>query len=456
MTRNQNVVSKKQSQALVRNGGDLKQCEAQTVIELNELIAGFGSDVLFRGQTAHYGKPGLPSIITSFDRTQCIPSEMLKWCRYSQNVLDTFIAEHRTDFRFQQALLQHYGWRSFFIDCTSDSSVAAWFASHKYSEKRSLEISEDCDERAVWLRKRMAGYTPSTGEGHIYIFSKQAANEIGLVDLGTLSVAGFRPRTVAQSAWLLGPQHGPIPQDCYLAQITAPAEVLQAYAAHRGLIDTNKLFPSPAEDPILKALLGLPWEEINAASSLKNLPAFKRSLELPEYHPSFVRIAPAQTAFYRGARILDTQASIDGDPHGGIIVEIPDMVLYGSIQELRPHLFPMIEKLVEEHGTVAFEAPILIKHASLGALPLYQKGIGVLPWGPDLFELCELTVNHPGLELKTAGFTKGWRYRRQSSGIWAREVSASDCPCDNEIVHHQHINALHIAEDFLRDPLSFA
>lgn len=435
----------------MRQGGTLKQYVAHTVDELDEILAGYGSDALFRGQTSHYGEPGSPSIITSFDRTRCIPSEMLKWCRYSQNVLDTFITEHRADFRFQQALLQHYGWRSFFIDCTSDAGVAAWFASHNYSETPVLEISEDCDERGVWLRKRMVNYAPATEQGHLYVLSKSAAYEIGLVDLATLTVAGFRPRTVAQSAWLLGPQHGPIPQNCYLAQITVPADVLQAYASSRGFTDTNALFPSPAEDPILKALLGLPWEEINAASSLKNLPAFKRTLELPEYHRSFVKIAPAQTAFYRGARILDTQASIDGGRHGGIVVEVPDMVLYGSVREARPLLFPMIEKLVEEHGTVAFEAPTLIKHASLGALPLYQKGIGVLPWGPDLFELCELTVEHPGLELKGAGFTSGWRYRKQSTGVWAREVSPSDCPCDNEIVHDQHINALHIAEHFLRD-----
>ncbi|WP_313660090.1 FRG domain-containing protein [Pseudomonas coleopterorum] len=289
--------SEKPNKAFARAGGHVKQYEAQTVDELNELIMSFGSEVLFRGQTSHYGEPGRPSIITSFDRTTCIPSEMLKWCRYSQSVLDTFIAEHRADFRFQQALLQHYGWRSFFIDCTSDPAVSAWFASHKYSERQILEVSEDCEERAVWLRKRMAGYTPSTGEGHIYVLSKQAANEIGLVDLATLSVAGFRPRTVAQSAWLLGPQHGPISQDCYLAQITVPVKVLQTYAENRGLVGTNTLFPSADEDPILKALLGLPWEELNAAASLENLPAFKRCLELPEYHPSFVKNAPPRPPF---------------------------------------------------------------------------------------------------------------------------------------------------------------
>ncbi|MFD2884074.1 hypothetical protein ACFS4T_20580 [Pseudomonas lini] len=159
----------------------------------------------------------------------------------------------------------------FYVDCTSSAAVAAWFASHKYSEATTLELCEDCDEVAVMVRKRMARYAPVIGTGHLYVLSKQAANHVGLVNLATLTVEGYRPRTVAQSAWLLGPLHNPIPQNCYLAQITVPSDVLQAYAAARGLTDTNTLFPSPADDPILRSLLGLPWEEIKFEASLKKI-----------------------------------------------------------------------------------------------------------------------------------------------------------------------------------------
>lgn len=433
----------------------MKQFAANSVDELSQLVESFGEDVLFRGQTSHYGEAGAPSIGTSFDRKGCIPSEMLKWCRYSQGVLDAYIAQHRSEFAYQQALLQHYGWRSFYVDCTSSAAVAAWFASHKYSEATTLELCEDCDEVGVMVRKRMARYAPVIGTGHLYVLSKQAANHVGLVNLATLTVEGYRPRTVAQSAWLLCPLHTPIPQNCYRAQITVPSDVLQAYAAARGLTDTNTLFPSPTEDPILRSLLGLPWEEIMSEASLKNLPVFKRSLELPEYHPSFVKIAGAQTAFYRGARILDTQDSIDGNPHSGIFVEVPDMVLYGSADPSKPLRFSEIEKLINENGTVAFEADTLIKHPTLDHLPLYQKGVGVIPRGPDLFEVCELTVNHPGLRLSSAGFITGWTYRRQASGVWTREAQATDCSCGNPIVHAQHISALHIAEEFLKDAKGF-
>lgn len=143
---------------------------ASTLDELEMMLTSFGSDVLFRGQNSHYGEPGEPSVGTSFDRKGCIPSEMLKWCRYSQNVLDAFIQGHRGDFAYQQALLQHYGWRSFYVDCTSNPAVAAWFASHSYSEEPKLEISEDCDERPVWLKSEWPGTTLPKDKA-IYMYS---------------------------------------------------------------------------------------------------------------------------------------------------------------------------------------------------------------------------------------------------------------------------------------------
>ncbi len=434
----------------------LDQYQASSMEELETILASYGEEVLFRGQNSHYGAPGRPSVGSSFDRKGCIPSLMQKWNRYCQNVLDTFIQEHRGDLAYQQALLQHYGWRSFYVDCTSSPAVAAWFASHSYSEQPTLELSEDCEESPVWLRKRMARYDFHEGQGHLYVLDKHASVQVGLVDLATLTVKGFRPRTVAQCALLIGPlQDRPIPQHCYIAQITAPRSVLRDYASSHGLADTNSLFPSSGADPILRALLGLPWEEIKIADGQSALPAFRRALELPEYHPSFVKIAPQSTAFYRGARILDIQKSIDGATEGGIFVNIPDLALYGSADKSMPLRFPHIDKLIDEHGTVAFEADTLIQHAQLGDQPLYQKGVGVLRRERDLFEVCELTVKHPGMKMTGAGFTRGWFYRRQSDGLWTRERNASECPCGSEIVHGQYISALHIAEDFLKDPEPF-
>ena len=79
----------------------------------------------------------------------------------------------------------------------------------------------------------------------------------------------------------------------------------------------------------------------------------------------------------------------------------------------------------------------------------------MLPRGADLFEVCELVVEHRGLDMTRAGFNKGWFYRRQSDGLWVRECHPEECDCGSSDVHGPHISALHIAEAFLREPDSF-
>lgn len=131
----------------------MKQIKINTIHELEVLIDEFGQDVLFRGQHTHYGSPGEPSVIASFDRQDCIPSETIKWSRYASKVLEALIGEHVNDLGYVQALLQHYGWRSFYVDCSSSPAVSAWFASHKSTESYRIDMCEDCDENFLWERK---------------------------------------------------------------------------------------------------------------------------------------------------------------------------------------------------------------------------------------------------------------------------------------------------------------
>jgi hypothetical protein len=88
---------------------------------IDELVAFFrdlppGS--LFRGQTREYfrvdGGPNLPS---SFARLGCVPQLMLKWWHYSRAILAGHVKafDGSSDIATDQAILQHYGWRSFFL-----------------------------------------------------------------------------------------------------------------------------------------------------------------------------------------------------------------------------------------------------------------------------------------------------------------------------------------------------
>lgn len=303
------------------------------------------------------------------------------------------------------------------------------------------------------LSKEFARYDFEEGEGHLYVLDKALAEEVGLVDLAALSIKDARPRTTAQAAWLIGPVYeGCVPQHCFIAQITASRSILRDYAFARGLDNTNALFPPITEDPILHALLGLPWREIEEVRDPNfDLPAFRRALSLPEYQDSFVKIAWPRTAFFRGGKVADTFETIDGDPVGGIVISVPSTVLFGTADETMPLSFPNIEALVSKFGTVTFEVDELIQHANMGHLTIYQKGIGVIPHGSDLFEVCELAVEHPGLDMTRAGFNYGWYYRKGANGLWELEHHLQECNCGDSNVHGQHISALHIAEDVIKN-----
>ncbi|WP_111732951.1 hypothetical protein [Roseovarius amoyensis] len=435
----------------------MQQYRAKSVEEIETLLGEFGENSLFRGQTSHYGEAALPSVLTSFDRHGCIPSEMLKWSRYAKNVLNGYLYGYADRLEFTQALLQHYGWRSFYIDCSSDSAVGAWFASHKYVENLTIEMSEDYEERPVWLHKRMAQYSFEAGDGHLYVIDKAAAERVGAIDLAVLKISASRCRTDAQAAWLIGPLRGaPVPSSCFLAHIVADRSIFRDYAAKKGFRETSSLFPPPTEDPILNALLGLPWREIKGVRDGNfSIPTFRRALELPEYSESFVKIAWPRTAFFCGEKINEKFDSIDGDPIGGISILVPDIVLFGSADKRTPMRFPEVEALLEKHGTVAFEIDELIQHVNMGDTTYYQKGIGIIPRESDLFEVCELMVEHPGLDITGVGFDRGWFYRRNLDGLWIHKRHAEECDCGSAEVHDTHISALHIVEAFLTDPEGF-
>lgn len=433
-------------------GYDMKEIAVASTSELRHALAAMGDQVLFRGQVSHYIKNGYPSIVTSFDRRGCIPSEMLKWCRYAENVLDVYVKTAGDAQNFTQALLQHYGWRSFYVDCSTSAPIAAWFASHVYSDRRTIELCEDCEEQPLMLAKRMARYDFSEGEGHLYVFDKALAKQrAGLVDLAVLTIEGARPRTDAQAAWLLGPlSNTEVPADCYVAHITASRAVFRDYAAEEGLIHTDQVFPSRREDPILRALLGLPWKRIEHPENKSGIIFFKRALDLPEYHDSFVKIASPAIAFFQGARVAD-RGSIDGEKFGGITVPVPEVTLFGTATD-RPLRFPKVRELLTQHRSVAFEVDELIQHVNMSGTVLYQKGIVVTAHEPNLIEICELLVEHPGLQMTGAGINNGWYYRVYDNGLWTREEHAEQCDCGNESVHMRHVSALHIVEAHLTSP----
>lgn len=433
----------------------LRNIKVNDLVGLKECLAAFGRGVLFRGQTEHFGTPERPSATTSFDRHGCIPTEMLRWGRYADEVLGAFTGQH-SSLVLNQAILQHYGFRSFYLDCSDHPAVSAWFAGNRYSGEPSMELCEDCDERPLFLRKKMASYNAAAGVGHLYVLDRAACEKVGLTDLKAIAIEGARTRASVQSAHLLGPlRNTPLPAECFLAHIEADCAVFRGLAAEAGLVSTASLFPPSTEDPILDALLSLPWIPISGVSNpVGDIPAFRRGIELPEYDNSFVKIASPSVAFYRGGKVEDFLDKIDGFS-GGIGVQVPEITMFGSPDRGFPRTYPKVLAMLREHGGVVFEVPTLVKFPQHAGGLFYQKGFALDLVEPDLVHVGALMVRHPGQEIDAAGVNRGWFHRVGEDGVWRREPRDDECPCGTDWPHERHMASLYIIEHFLAEPAGF-
>ena len=427
----------------------MQKITVRSIEELRRKIGEFDSPVIFRGQVEHFGDSGFPTIGTSFDRNGCVPPVMIKWTNYACNILRPVFGSQGDSLEFTHAILQHYGWRSWFVDCSANPAVASWFACHVYRENFSGGIYEDYEERPVHLKYRLACYEFDDGEAHLYVIDRTvAAQSAGLTDLSAMALPDAKPRAQAQAAWLVGPlQNREIPKEAYLAHITGPRSIFRDFAKDAGIVRTADLFPSEDEDPILRVLLSLPWkltDRLGTAPS--SIPMFERSLNLPEYHRLNFKIASPNRAFYQ-------RKSIGRPPHGeGIVIPISETVLYGASTSELPTKFPKIHALVMKHGTVVFEADELVRHPHMIASCTYQKGLVVAKQPCGAIALCELLVEHPGLDLISAGPARGWFYTVGDDGTWIREENGEECDCSDDTIHLRHFDSLKILEELLLMP----
>lgn len=426
----------------------MEKVRVESVDELRERINGFGSGILFRGQTEHSERNGFPYIGTSFDRHGCIPPVMIKWHNYAKSILSGSFGKELESFTFTHAILQHYGWRSWYVDCTTSPHVAAWFASHCFRSKFSVALVEDYEERPVFLKHRPAVYEFVEGKGCLYLFDREIAEQnCGSTDLAQMQIPKARLRAASQSAWLLGPlQNKPIPKEAFVAQITAPRQALRDLAQEGGIFQTSDLFPSESEDPILRVLLSLPWKLIRGIDPDPDplgIPAFQRSLDLPEYHESLSKIIPPNIAFYKGDSVGNPT------PHEGIVISVADSILYGSPDRVESLHFPKVQKLAEQHREVVFEADDLMRHPNMLDSSRYQKGLVVARQACGAVALCELVVEHPGLDLTSSGAARGWFYRINSDGTWFRQPNKEECDCGHASTHLRHLESLRIVESLL-------
>jgi hypothetical protein len=425
--------------------------DCQDVEALERALEALAPGSLFRGQDREYlRQDGGPDLRTSFTRHGCQPARMLKWWHYSRTILATYVKafDGLSDLAIDQAILQHYGWRSFFLDATSDPAVACWFAANRYKTEPCGEMIEDCWEDPVFVRRERAWYEPAQGEGCLYAISRKAlrAHDLQAVDLLEITTREGQHRCAAQSAFMVGPLQKNLPDDCVTTRIRAPNSVFAAYAARSAELTAERLFPGPQTDPVMAALLSIPWVKIELEGGDVDdgfgIDFFNRGLPLPEYGARGLRRLGSSSAFYRRFWLADTVKP--GTRFGETAFFLTEETLFHGTAtgDMR---FPRLTELAREHNGVAVEIDGLVRHPYGGRGSAYTKGIYVEAQPDGSILLTELQTEHPGARPAGFGITRGMYFKPDADGVWTRVDHPEQCDC-GKVLHHAH--HLTVAEHF--------
>ncbi|PHN25980.1 FRG domain-containing protein [Pseudomonas sp. ICMP 460] len=425
----------------------MEKLHCETLEELSVAIERYGPGVLYRGQTKHYlGSDGLPSLTTSFQRQGCVPDLMIKWTYYAKKALRHLVHgwQDSDDTATNQAILQHYGFRSFFLDASGDPRVAAWFASHRFESKIGVNLVEDCFEDPVWLRTLNAWFVPTEDVGHLYLISQKSLRRSGIqaVHLSEIATGEGAPRYVRQDAYMVGPliKNG-LSGDCILCHITAPANILHKFAEE---CSAGWLFPEPSDDPVYRELLAMPWEKMRNVPNA-GLEAFRRSLELPEYSSHLQKHMPPRSAMYRPFWTRDLPPPPEGQTATSMVQLLCSSSLYHGVSVPRL-ILPEINKLLEEYDEISIELDGLVYH---GMGTQYAKGVGIVKMPESIVCVFEYGIDHPGLRIMGFGRFYGLHYRIDGDGRWKRVAHEEDCTCGTD--HTENFSLLGRIDISLKD-----
>ncbi|MEG1451971.1 FRG domain-containing protein [Brevundimonas sp.] len=416
----------------------MRTFECRSVDEIASAITEIGPGALYRGQSSEYlDGEGRPNLKTSFERQGCIPPLMLKWSHAAKAILTTFVKGYdgASDLAVDQAILQHYGWRSFFLDASSNAAVAAWFAGHRYSSEPCGELIEDAFELPLMIRREQARYVAGDGEAVLYALSRKElrAQQIQAVDLLEIMTASGRPRYLAQNAFMIGPLQTALPPEIVVARIKGPAAAFREYAAQTPSMDADSLFPPPASDPVLAALLAMPWVRQSHAI-IGDLGVFTRGLPLPEYHIGSVRRTGSGTAYYARTWIANAVAeTIFQDT----VFYLTEEALFHGGRPDDPRL-PHLSSLLREHLSVAVEIDGLVAFPTAMGSPNYGKGIYLERQPDNTILLSGLTLKQRGLVPSEFGITRGVYYRVEDN-LWKPVEHPQQCQCGNVAFHAHHL-----------------
>lgn len=363
---------------------------------------------------------------------------MQKWSHYCDETMLALFgpdSERTLTLDESNALLQHYGWRSFFIDATKDLSVAAWFASHEYESNKNIVVTEDCYEQGVFCAFNIATYTESNSYGYLYIISREVLknSSIEIHDLYKLGFLDFTPRYVAQSGVLIGPCDSLIEKSIVEVFKVHHEVLLEASNRH----STESLFPNREKDLVYKILLSTPFESIHKehTEGSEEPPFYRRSLDIPEYDFKFTKINSPQIAFYNNDyAVLETDSTI------GKIFRCPDYFLYHT-EIPEPDNLEGLTGLLSIGESLTVECQGLLRPPPFHDQCEYIKGAHLTRLSEDLYIIRGITVTYKGMQLIGFQIDQGWHYKI-IEGMFSRFQHDDDCPCNYDRRHQLSLTIL--------------
>lgn len=410
----------------------MKELTITTLEELYAVFSNYGDGYLYRGQNNHYTKNGHVNIPTSFSRQGCVPPQMLQWSHYARSVIRAFGGPynyHDVELEFSQAILQHYGWRSFYVDLTKSSHVACWFAANVYKEQRCIHMCEDLAERSIKLVLNEAEFIPKEGIAHIYIIDTLVLQSMNIKvhDLTVLAGEEGILRYSAQQACLAGPLKDVLPAQSVVVHLTVPCDILKKHHESGGYDAVKKLFPDRKDDFLYNALLQIPWKQFGTETIV---PIYRRGLDLPEYDVVYRKRLSESHVLYTETWIANTRGNtaFEAVP----FYKMPELSYFCNSDEIMD--LSKIEEILFDYGSFVIELDCIVHIPENQGRYEFEKGVYVRKLDETLVSVEGLYVLHPGHTFHKVGTLQGWIYD-SSTSPWTRVGHKDECPCNNELRH---------------------
>jgi len=216
--------------------------------------------LVFRGQTKNY--PFVPSMRRTLENFEHIdvPLTTFQWDVLIWKALEEIgVGKKFSEDKYRligMALLQHYGYRSWFIDVTKTPEIALWFALNKHSKEITRILKQKNPEFHPCLHVPTSYYEQTDlSEGHFYIIDVTDCEDI-YFDLTQYAPKKALRVHAQNAAAIFEPDDKPI-DDLIVAKIKLFGDILKH--GFRQEFTYDKLFPSFKEDSFYRYLLTLPY-----------------------------------------------------------------------------------------------------------------------------------------------------------------------------------------------------